>query len=272
MKLRRLFEVVVRHEFDGGAGCPDLEIEPRSWQADGRRALARHRLVVRPRIDGVEVLAEIDGEGRPRIALGEGLVLAFALRPRGDFIHYTDVDAWSNPPGATYRSSSPAGGALELGVGEARPPAGIAASIEIAGVADAWIAAPPRFTLDLAARRAHWVYYLVTSRPAATPQIVDRRPDGHLAFASAELTEALMSTDDPIGCRVRDQHRDRRCFRLTSAAALTCRRAPLRRLALLLGDELLIPELANPSIHSRSRLKVEAHDEPHPTLFRVLEY
>ena len=75
-----------------------------------------------------------------------------------------------------------------------------------------------------------------------------------------------------MGRRLRALHEGRRCFRLTSATAVICRRAPLRRLALLLGDEVLVPELPNPSIHSRSRLRVEADDEPSTTLFRVLEY
>lgn len=273
MRYRRLFEVEVRHEFDGDVGSPDLEIEPRTWRDDGRRMLERQRLIARPRPGGVEVLAEVDGEGKPRISLEGGIRLAFDLRVGGDFILYTDVDAWASAPLPTYRASSPGGGPLALEVGEAGPRAGIVAALEIVGVTDEWIAAPPRFTLDLAAQRARWVYYLITGRDAAgPPKIEDRRQGGGLAFTVAELGEATSEADDPVGRRLQGLHAGRRCFRLTSASAVVCRRAPLRRLALLLGDEVLVPELPNPSIHSRSRLKVEADDEPTTTLFRVLEY
>ncbi|MCA9662463.1 MAG: hypothetical protein KC486_29255 [Myxococcales bacterium] len=203
----------------------------------------------------------------------DGLRLAFDLRASGDFIHYTDVDGWLAAAPTIYRASSPVGGPLAPSRGDQRLPPEVAAAVEIDGLTGAWIAAPPRYTLDLTARSARWVYYLLTTRAVAgSPKIEDRGSAAALSFAVAELSDETSTLDDPTGGRLVAARPGGRCFRLTSASRVPSRRTPRRHLALLLGEDLLIPELANPSIRSRSRLRAAAQDEPDSTLFRVLEF
>lgn len=275
MKHRRLFDLRIRHAFHEDGGCPELRIEPRAWHPTGARALARHRLRAIPRPDGIEVVAEVDGDGKPTIALSDDLTLAFDVRVTGpDFAHYTDPAAWAATARPTYRSSSPDGGPLTLGAGALAPPQGTDASVEIAGASAAWLAKPPRFFIDLPARQAHWAFYLLTARPNGLPPTIrDGEAARALGFARALLSpDDLAAADDPVGHRLLARHPDRRCFRLTSDRPIACRRAPIRQLALYLGEELLLRELANPPITHHATLRVEPDKPPRPSLFRVIEY
>ncbi len=271
MRHRRLFDLRVRHAFHAGGGSPDLEIEPRAWHPGGARALARHRLLARPRPDGLEILAELDAHGEPQIRLSDDLTLGFDVRVTGpDFAHTTDLEPWTGLAAPTYRGSAPAGGALTLGHASTPHPHMVAAGIEISGITAAWLTAPPRFTLELPARRALWVYYLMTTRgDGASPQIRDLEPSRALEFQGEQLAPG---TDDPIGHRLVARHPERRCHRFTSARPIACHRAPLRQLALMLGQDLLIQDLPNPAIHSHATIKVGPAQEPSNTLFRVIEY
>jgi hypothetical protein len=271
MRHRRLFDLRVRHDFYAGGGSPDLTIEPRTWNPDGARALARHRLLARPQPDGLEILAEQDADDQPQIRLAHDLTLGFDVHVTGsEFVHYTAPGPYPGPAAPTYRGSAPAGGTLTLAPVTTRSPRDVAASIEISGITANWLAAPPRFTLDLPARSALWVYYLTTARGnGATPQIHDLEPTRALVFEGEQLTPA---TDDPIGRRLLAHHPDRRCHRFTSTRPIACHRTPLRQLALMLGQDLLIQDLPNPAIHSHATLKVGPAEEPSNTLFRVIEY
>jgi hypothetical protein len=272
VKHRRLFDLRVRHAFHEGGVCPDVRVEPRTRLPDGARALARHRLHAVPRPDGLEIVAEVGDDDTPLID-PTGLQIGFDVRVTGpDFAHYTDPSTWKNFPRPTYRGSSPAGGTLSLASGPEGHPPDVAAAVEIAGVAPGWLAAPPRFYLDLPAREALWVYYLVTTRPNGhPPEIKDGEPARNLAFTRTLLSPAE-TAGDPVGAGLLARHPDRRCFRMISERPVACRRAPLRQLALYLGDELLLRELSNPPISSHATLRVEPQEQPRPSLFRVIEY
>lgn len=272
---RRLFSVRVVHEFFDGAPCPDVQIEARASSPRGARALARHRLLARPRPDGFEVLGPLADDATPLVAFTDDLGITLDLRTSGpDFIHYTDSTPWEQTARPTYRGSSPAGGALTLGSGDAPHPSGVAATVELTGITAAWLAQPPAFTLELHARAARWVYYLLTARPDdALPLVRNDEPGRELAFERVALLPGEVDPAvDPVGHRLVARHPGRRCFRFTSDRPLACRRAPLRRLALLLGEELLIRELPNPAIDSHATLVLQPGEPPRDTLFRVIEY
>lgn len=274
MRYQRLFDLRIDHGFCTGARCSDVRIEPRAWHASGVRALARHRLVVRAQPGGLEIVGPVDGNDRPFINLADELRLGFDVRVTGpDFAHYTDFATWPAIEKPVFHGSDPAGGALGLGSGPS-PPQGVAAGIEISGINGAWLSAPPRFVLEFQARKALWVFYLITPRQtAALPEIVDGEPLRALTFARRLLSpDNTSATADPVGYRLMASYPERRCFRMASDRLITGQRAPLRRLALHLGDEILLRELPNPSIHSHTTLKVEPSPEPCNSLFRVIEF
>lgn len=273
MKHRRLFDLRVRHAFDDGGACPDLLIEPRGWHPSGTRALARHRLQALPRPDGLEIVVEVGGDGKPTISIPDALSLGFDVRVTGpDFTHYTDTASWAGVPRPTYRNTENSG-PLALSAGALAPPQDVAASVEITASA-AWLADPPRLFVDLPARQALWAYYLLTTRTSDHPPAIrDGEAERALAFTRTELAPGdPLAAADPIGQRLLARHPDRRCFRMLSDRPIPCRRAPLRQLSLYLGDELLLRELANPPITHHATVRVAPDEQPRPSLFRVIEY
>ena len=223
----------------------------------------------------IDLAAPVDDLARPLVAYAADLALDFDVRATGpDFAHYTDTTAWESAARPTYRGSDPAGSKLSLQSGTTDLAPGVAAGIEVSGITAAWLAAPPRFTLELPARAATWVYYALTARPEGLlPQITDGEPGRAIAFARAPLTPGEVDpAADPVGHRLLAQHPGRRCFRFVSDRAIACRRAPVRRLALHLGDELLIRELGGPAHDAHAALVLQPDQPPRDCLFRVIEY
>lgn len=270
MIYRRLFDLEVRHDWFSGGPCLDLQIAPKPGSPAGARALARHRLLSRPRPGGLEICGPLDADSLPLIPY-DGLTLGFDLVVSGpDFPDYTDLADWHGPGLPTYRNKPDR--SLTLHPGPLARPAGVSAAIEIADITAAWLSDPPSFRVTLPARRPHWVYYLLTARPGdLAPQILDGEPERGLAFERLLLTPEVLA-DDLVGRRLLARNPGRRCFRFTSAQPIACRRAPLRQLALHLGDEQLVRELPSPDIHSHATLKVAPEGAPTDSLFRVLEY
>lgn len=274
MKHARLFDLRVQHEFTAGARCRDLELRPRDWHPSGERALARHRLIARPLPDGIEVVGPLDREGRPFIALEDALTLGFDVRVREPSLpQYTRLDGWMSAP-PLLRGSAVEGGPLQVEPAVHRPPGGVLAGVEIGAITAAWFAAPPTFTLELAAREHRWAYYLLTSRSdAVAPEIVDGEAGRALVFSRELLAADKVSpTSDPVGHRLLAQSPGRRCYRMLSTRAIACRSAPLRQLSLHLGGELLIRELPSPSFHDPTTIKVEPAAAPEQSLYCVIEY
>lgn len=274
MKYRRLFDLRIQHEFFAGRGCPDLRIEPGTRTPGGARALDRHRLLARARPDGLEVIARVDGDGRPVVPLPADLRLEFAVRVTDmAFVLYTEMDPWRAVAGPTYRGSRADGGALTLGPGDSPASREDAARIEVSTVSAAWLAAPPRFTLGLAAPAAPWVFYMLTARPnGPLPEIHDEDAARSLAFERVQLAPGeVAASDDPVGHRLLAHHHGR-CFRFTSTSKVACRSAPVRGLALHLGSEVLLRELGGPDIRSRTALKLLPDQPAQPSLYRIVAY
>lgn len=274
MRYRRLFDVRTRHDYFLGGPCPDLAIELRAWPSMHARMLSRHRLVARPQPDGVEILGPVDDTDQPLVAFADELRVSFDVRVSGDgFAHYTDLSGWPQHDRAFFRGEGPSGGPLALNSSFVAPP-GVIAGIEIVGISAAWLAAPPRFVLELKAQQTLWAFYLLTARPGdLSPQIVDGEQERALEFQPEILS--FMKTaraDDPVGHGLLVRHPDRRCFRMLSRRAIACRSAPLRRLGLQLGGETLIRELPGPSIHDHALVRPAPVSELQSSLFRVIEF
>ncbi len=266
MRHAPLFSVAIGHEYLAGAPSPDLEISPHNGP-DGARALARHRLIARPRPGELQVLAPLGADDKPVVTISD-LPLRFDVRITGpDFASYTDTRHWPQHP--QFRGTTP--GPLVLAAGPPLP-RDVVASIEIAGVDATWLTAPRRFTLELPATNPHWVFYTLTARPGdVLPEIRDDEPGRGITFTREPLADVDPALD-PVGHRLAARNPGRRAFRFTSVDPVPTRRAARRQLALYLGGDLLLRELPCPSIHSPTTIRAQSPAEPRESLFRVIEY
>jgi len=89
MKYRPLFELSVTHAYYADARCPDFVIEASEETA---RLLKNHRLMLKPKPDGMKVLASVDDEGRLFLPLSDTAEFVFSLRLQNpDFALFTDL-------------------------------------------------------------------------------------------------------------------------------------------------------------------------------------
>jgi hypothetical protein len=281
VRYQPLFMLQVRHSGYPDGRCDNLAIAPRTDHASGERALARHRLLARTRGHVTEVMARAEGQAetlRPTVAL-DALTLGFELRTTGSgFASNTDLSAWAAVTGMPHYVNE--AGHLQLVTAQrlaashvqpasARIPT-VLAHIEIVGANAKWLASPPTFTLEFAPRQVLWVYYLLTKRTQGDdPHIEDGDRKHPLAFVRKRLTAAnTPASADPIGARLLQRNPEHRCHRLVSKRPVAWRQAARRQLSLYLGDELLIRELATPSLDNSAQLAKPARE----TLYRVVVY
>jgi hypothetical protein len=291
MRYQPLFRLQVRHGGYPDGRCDHLQIVPRTDHPSGERALARHRLLVRTHPHVTEVMTRVDGQGAA-LAFDQ-LTLGFELRATGsDFAGNTDLSAWAGVAGLPrYIGEAGRPGPelsregretrLQLDAAQrvAEPQrhspatsraATVLARIDIVDASTAWLSAPPTFTLEFAPRQSLWVYYLLTQRTHGDdPHIEDGDRKHPLAFVRKRLTAAnTPASADPIGARLMQRNPGHRCHRLVSKRPVAWRQAARRQLSLYLGDELLIRELATPSLHNSAILAKPQRE----TIYRVVVY
>lgn len=113
MKYAPLAALQLRHPYHRDGRCTDftLRLGPGT-----RRVLDGHRLILKERRDGFLLLAPVDGEGTPLIALGAESKLRFELYLRGeDFSRFSDLSELAGLEAPVFSNTdAPAGGALTL--------------------------------------------------------------------------------------------------------------------------------------------------------------
>ena len=272
MNHRLLLRISIEHgyEYRGGEGAGQdrstvLQLTPRP---ETLTALAGHRLVLRSRPDGVEVVAPVDANDLDRcfIALAPNLTLRFDLQgPAAELANYSDLSGLRALAAPCFTNGGSTKAQLTLSEGQQALARGALATVEISGLADGWLAAPPNFVVALAAREVRWIYYYV-GEADENLAIIDRDPDR----AKAPLTFAVEVADasgDRVAASLAERFPDRARMRLVSEQALLCRRQPRRYLALE-GSRVITSELPNPGLDKQSTVDIDG--QAHESLYHVV--
>ncbi len=89
MKYLPLFNLHLTHPYYTDDRCPDFQIEP---TPDTHRRLNNYRCVLKPKPNGVQVLATVTDHGVPFIPMHKNALFAFHLRLQNpDFALFTDL-------------------------------------------------------------------------------------------------------------------------------------------------------------------------------------
>lgn len=273
MKHLPLAELRIQHAYYNSGRCPDFEVAP---TAAGARVIAGHRLVVKPRPDGLLVLAPVDDAGAPFIGFGDGAALGFELRARNpDLAQFTDLSALQGVESPLYVGGG-AGGELTLTAGETARRRGVFAGVELRDVGAAWLQAGAAvFTITLAARRARWLYYVVTDLADAAIELVDAGASP-LAFTPEHGADLRAAPDpsDRQAAALAAAHPDARLLRFVSDAPVACAEEPRRGLELRAGGERLPLRVPNPAFTDTTSLELTdgAIPQRQESLFRVVKH
>lgn len=267
-----LLALRVHHEGYPKGRCTGVAITPREWAPSGARALARHRLVARARPDGLDLLGCVDERGRPFLDFDD-LALSFDMKVREpEFMIRSDVALLRKPANPTWRRSR-GGERLKLRAGATPLPSGVLAGVELDKVDASWLRQPRRFVIDIPAKQALIVFYLIGPAGGPAPQVVDADATRSLQFRCETLVaDAELARRDPIGATLLDHHPERSVHRLSSDTPLVAHPKALRGLGLRVGDRNLRAELPSPAHHHHTMITLSADSKPRDALYRVLEF
>ncbi|MFP5274392.1 hypothetical protein [Coleofasciculus sp.] len=91
MNYQGLFELSIIHDYYQNKVCPDLNIEP---TPECRQILARHRLLVKNKVNGIQVIVPVTETGQPWLELTDDLVFTFLLKIKNSsFLDFTHINA-----------------------------------------------------------------------------------------------------------------------------------------------------------------------------------
>jgi hypothetical protein len=254
-----LLEVLLKHLFYTNRRCPDFAIEPDVQTA---RLLRGHRCLLRTRPDGFSIVTPLDDAGLPFLPLPAGATLRFLLRLRnGDFALFTDLSAIEKIVGeGKWPVFANEGETDELQPVPEDPPNGEPA---FAGIRIVLPVVAATLWAGFLAKQARWAYYCVTDHDKQL-RIVDDRLKDPIFFVGGEP-----GPGDPIAAQLKDIYPGRRPVRFLSQATVLCSEAPRKTLKLLLGEDVLLHPLPNPSPRSFTQEDVPP---PQYRLFQIIEY
>ncbi|MDY7013933.1 MAG: hypothetical protein SVX43_10125 [Cyanobacteriota bacterium] len=91
MNYQGLFELSIVHDYYHNRVCPDLNIEP---TPECRQILASHRLLVKNKVNGIQVIVPVTETGQPWLKLTDDLVFTFLLKIKNSsFLDFTHINA-----------------------------------------------------------------------------------------------------------------------------------------------------------------------------------
>jgi len=113
MKYVPLAALQLSHPYHRDGRCPDFDLR---LSPGTDRIIQGHRLILKERRDGFLLLAPVDSEGEPLIALGAESKLCFELYLRGqDFSRFSDLSELAGLESPVFSNTdAPVGGALTL--------------------------------------------------------------------------------------------------------------------------------------------------------------
>lgn len=272
MKHQLLLALRVHHDAYPRGRCTGLQVEPRSWSPSGARALARHRLLARPQLDGLDVLGRVDERGRPYLDF-QDLSLSFDLVLRDhELLHRSDLALIRKVINPTWKRSR-GGDRLKLRAGATRLPSPAFGGVELDKVDAGWLRSPRHFVIEIPAKQVLVIYYLIGPRGGPAPQIVDADGKRSLAFACETLVEGPeLARRDPVGATLLAHHVDRSVYRLCSDRPVVTHPSALRGLGLKVGDRVLRTDLPSPAHHQHITIAPSAESKARDALYHVLEY
>jgi len=276
MKFTRLFEIHLQRSSASPTPITgnSLIVQPTASDASGARALERHRLLVRPQVDGLVVLTGLAEDSQPLIPFDD-LTLLFELVRCDPMLAY-DLDLSRLRPlrQPSFKYLPPV---LELQLGEKN---GLVANdsaakarlawVEIGSISSGWVSAPRRFVLQLKPHQLRWVYYIVTKRTDKLPSISDSVPSRAFDFdvTTLDAASAAQAQDqDQVAQALVADNSGAKVYRFSSKRSPPINGSPFKGLHLLLDGYMF--DLPPPAADQLMILP-GLNSQPQDALYRVI--
>lgn len=266
MSYKKLFSLDIFHDYYQDKICSDFTFEP---TPTCQKILRGHRLILKNKVNGIQVIARFNSQGEPWIQLAEDVKFTFVLKLKNaNFVEFTDIVAQPNSNSVylfknQIKNQNITGNeSLELG----RKLEGLS-NITLSQRHRAWgvvtiqhnASQKSSYKISFQAKKQHWKYYLVTNKdtPADEFEIKDQeqRRSPRISFTHREIEQ-----QDRVATMIAQQFPDSQLYLFQSETEIGDQEVPRRNIQLLKKVEnqssktVWIEHLPNPPNSSATKI------------------
>ncbi len=240
MYYQRLFALDIEHEYYQNKFCPDLTIEP---TIECQKILNGHRLILKNKSSGIEVIAAVDSRQNLLIELADNLKFTFILRvndlrlidftaanfaPKGNtvllFSNQNQIEQEEN----TYLLES---SNIELSVNYGDRSEKIFGLVEINNNSSL-AGAKTKYKISLKSKKQKWHYYLITNLKTREDEFAivdkDNAREPRIEFVKTEIDPQNL-----ISSRINQQFSNTKQYQFSSDREIACQEAGIKNIQLL---------------------------------------
>lgn len=277
MNFKVLFDLRLEHTYYKERRCSDFQITP---DKETEKQLGNHRMVMKSRSDGMQLILPVNSEGRPWIPLPEGLKFSFRLRLHNpDFMLFTDLVDFPATKLACYSNEGlDAGEDIELKLKSLPAPKPVDFFAQIDIFVNSSLSMPsdlPRhFVINFRACKARWLYYLVTNKKIQA----ENQDQFHFHIKHESMVFKKNDAEsgfEKVSKMLIEQYPDMQHLQFVSEQLISCNEVAKQKIQLFRDIEhKLLENLPNPPIHNFSKLTIKNGDEIEiqDSLYQIVKY
>ena len=273
MSYRKLFGLDIFHDYYQDRICPDFSIEP---TPACEKIIKDHRLILKKKLNGIQVIARFNSEGKPWIQLAESLKFTFVLKLNNiKFIDFTDIALqpnnnsvylFSNQNTKTSESSE-----LEQKVEEVSR-VSLSQKHNVWGVVEIYNNASfPRnsnYKIVFRAKQQYWKYYLIANKDTQADEFEikdqEQTRSPKISFVPREIDE-----QDPVVAMITQQFPVSQQYLFQSKNKISDREVPRKNIQLLKKE---IEILETPEKKQRKRRNEQKRRNIQPSSMVWIEH
>lgn len=237
MSYQKLFSLDIFHDYYQDKICSDFSLKP---TPDCEKILKGHRLILKNRINGIQVIARFNNRGEPWIKIAEDLNFTFILKLKNtNFIDFTDtVSPLKNNSVYLFSNQNiKQDKTLELNQ-KSENLANFSFSVEhcVWGIVEIYnnvsFLKNSNYKITFQAKKQHWKYYLITNQDTQDNEFIIRDWD-NARSPRIIFTQKKIDKQDRVVAMIAQQFPDSQQYLFQSKNEIDNREVPRRDIQLI---------------------------------------
>lgn len=264
MSYQKLFGVEIFHDYYQDKICSDFTLEP---TPACEKIIKGHRLILKNKINGIQVIARFNEGGEPWIQIAENVKFTFVLKLKNaNFVEFTELAAQPNSSSIyLFKNQNTIGNeALELGRKlQEHSKFALSGGYGVWGIVEinynSSFPQKDNYKITFKAKKQHWKYYLVTNKNIQGNEFdIEDREEARspkISFAQREIDQ-----QDRVATMIAQQFPDSQPYLFQSETEIGEQEVPRRNIQLLKkeannsSNTVWIEHLPNPPNSSATKI------------------
>lgn len=237
MSYQTLFGLDIFHDYYQDKICSDFSLEP---TPACYKILKGHRLILKNKINGIQVIARFNDQGEPWIKIAEDVKFTFLLKLKNTkFVEFTDIAAQPNSNSVYLfkNQNITENKSLELGRKlEKLSNITLLQRHNVWGVVEIYhnssLPQKNNYKITFQAKKQHWKYYLITNQDTQDNEFIIRDRD-NTRSPKIIFTQKKIDKQDRVVAMIAQQFPDSQQYLFQSKNEIDDREVPRRDIQLI---------------------------------------